>query len=250
MTAAFGSRARIGLILPADNVVMEPELNALALDGVSFHGLRMTSTVHEEMRQQAVDMAATLDEMGVDIAVYACAETSFNGGGDSRETLSAVIASRCSVPVVTATNAMLEALEAVGTRRVSVITPYGARSGRLFEETIAAHGIVVAGAVHRDFSLESDDSREWFATNRQGLATVRDMVLDRRGDDADGVVVAATNIAALGVIDELEQHLGLPVITSNQSILWWCLTRLGVDTTDIPLGRLMRTPAAVERTRS
>ncbi|WP_158603966.1 maleate cis-trans isomerase family protein [Cryobacterium tepidiphilum] len=245
MKAEFGWRGRVGLILPADNVVMEPELGSLAVPGVSFHGLRMTSTVHEQMRQQAIDLGGVLDEMGVDVAVYACAETSFNAGAEMRENLSSLIADNCRVPVVTATNAMLEAIAAVGMRRASVVTPYAPGSGALFESTLREHGVDVLSATHRDFRLEGGDPREWFHTNRQDSRTVREMARAVVHPDADGLIVSATNFPALGAVQELEAELGIPVVTSNQSILWWCLTRLGLDTAELPLhdlGRLFAEP--------
>lgn len=239
---ALGWRARVGLILPADNVVTEPELGGLALHGVSFHGLRLTSTVPEVMRRQAVELAVAIGEMGLDVAVYTCAETSFNGGAESRATLAALIGDRCGVPVVTATNAMIEACAALGLRTPSVVTPYTAESGATFERTLTEHGMRPRRTLHRDFSREGDDPREWFLTNRQPLSTVDEMA--RRADtpESDGIVIAATNLPALGVVHRLETDLGKPIVSSNQSILWWCLRTLGITTADIPLGALMRQP--------
>jgi maleate cis-trans isomerase len=245
MKAEFGWRGRVGLILPADNVVMEPELNALAVPGVSYHGLRMTSTVHEQMRRQAIELGGVLDEMGVDVAVYACAETSFNAGAEVRENLSSLIADNCTIPVVTATNAMLEAIAAVGIRRASVVTPYAPTSGALFESTLAEHGVEVLSAIHRDFRLEGDDAREWFLTNRQNARSVRDMARAAVHPHADGIIISATNFPALGAVQELEAEFGIPVVTSNQSILWWCLTRLGLDPSEPrlqDLGQLFAAP--------
>lgn len=58
--------------------------------------------------------------------------------------------------------------------------------------------------------------------------------------DADGLIISATNCATMGAVEELEAELGVPFATSNQSILWWCLSRLGLDTADIPLHDLGR----------
>jgi maleate isomerase len=245
VTAHYGSQARIGLILPADNVVIEPELNAVAPPGVSFHALRLTATTHDEMRRQATELAGALHEMGADIAAYGCAETSFDAGPTANRSLSEVIAERSGVPVVTATTAMLEAVAANGLRAVSVLTPYTDASGALFERTLADQGVTVLQALHRDFRTEGEDPREWFLTNRQSAERVRDLALRVARPDADGLVVAATNFPALPVVEELEQRLGVPVVTSNQAILWWCLHRLGIPTADLPLGRLMRLSAGV-----
>ncbi len=40
----YGSRARIGLIIPSINVTMEPEFNVMKPDGVSVHATRLLYT--------------------------------------------------------------------------------------------------------------------------------------------------------------------------------------------------------------
>ncbi len=244
MTAAFGWRARIALILPADNVVMEPELADLDIPGVSFHGLRLTAIDVVGMRAQAVELSSALSEMGVDMVVYACAETSFNGGDSARRTLSELVADRSGLPVVTATDAMLEGARALGIRRPAVVTPYSERSGALFESTLGTAGLEVQSARHHDFSADGDDPREWFYTNRQPITTVLELAAEVDVPSADSLVLAATNIPVIGAIRTLEERTGKPVVTSNQSILWWCLNRLGIDAPDLPLGRLLRASGA------
>ena len=65
--------------------------------------------------------------------------------------------------------------------------------------------------------------------------------------DADAYLVSCANIAALGVIDALEQRLGAPVITSNQAILWDALARIGHDDVSGCPGRLFTAGAAPAR---
>lgn len=241
MTEVYGWRGRIGLILPLDNVVMEPELNALALPGVSFHGLRLTVSTADAMRSQAIETAGAMVELGLDAVAYACAETSFNGGSGVRKTLSQLIENECSLPVVTATNAMLAAAKQLGLERIAVVTPYGQESGTAFEQTLAESGLTVVSALHRDFRLESDDPREWYVTNRQPATEVYAMARKADTKGAEAVVIAATNLSTFGIIEQLETDLGKPVLTSNQCILWWCLRELGLSTKRIPLGRIMTT---------
>ena len=237
----YGWRARIGLILPADNVLMEPELNALRIDGVTFHGLRLTATEPDRMRGQAVELAGTLVELGLDAAVYACAETSFNGGKDVRQSLSGLIAAGCGLPVVTATNAMLAAAGQLGIANAAVVTPYNDASGRDFEQTLRDNGIAISSALHRDFARESTDPRIWYLTNRQPPSEVYAMARKADVDAADAIIIAATNLPTFDIIEHLERDVRKPVITSNQSVVWWLLRQLGVATAGLPLGRLMRT---------
>jgi maleate cis-trans isomerase len=238
--SGFGWRARIGLILPADNVVAEPELYSLGLPGISFHASRLTVTEHAQMRRQALDSATAFAEMGVDVVVYACAETSFNAGEDARGRLPQIIQEACGLPVVTATTAILEAVTALDLKRVAVVTPYTDRSGRLFESALAGQGVEVLAARHRDFRVGSRDPREWYETNRQPPTTAYHMLRDADSDGVDGVVASATNLAMLQLLEEAEQDLGKPVVGCNQSILWWCLRELGIKQPIPGYGALLR----------
>ena len=241
----YGWRGRIGLILPADNVLMEPELNALHLPGVSFHGLRLTATEPDAMRRQAVELAQAVRELGLDAVVYACAETSFNGGGGVRTSLSETIEEECGVPVVTATNALLAALGFTGSRRLAVATPYSMASAVILEDTLREHGYEIAASIHRDFSLESSDPRVWYLTNRQPATLSYEIAKSVESVEADTLVMVSTNWATLQVVEFLERDTGKRVLTTNQSILWWCLRNLRIHEPDVGIGRLLADPSSL-----
>lgn len=238
----FGWRARIGLILPADNTVAEPELYSLGLPGVSFHTVRLSATEHEAMRSQAVAVGDSLTEMAVDVVAYGCAETSFDAGQQNRERLSTLIGEACSVPVVTATGAMLMALSELEVWRVALVTPYQPKSGVLLERTLRNDGLDVVSSLHRDFREGSRDPREWYETNRQPATTVYQMARMADVDDADALLLSATNFSTLSVLDQLERDQGKPVVSTNQSILWWCLRELGIKDPVSGFGTLLRRP--------
>jgi len=236
--ATYGWRARIGLILPADNILMEPELYALGIPGLSFHALRLTSTDHDAMRHQAGELAGAIRELGLDIVVYACSETSFNAGTGARLALSELIEKECGIPVVTATSALLAAISALGLTKVSVVTPYKEKSGREFVQTLKDAGVSVLSSVHRDFRETSNDSREWYATNREAATTVYQMARSVDVPEGEAIVIASTNLSTLSIRSQLERDRRKPVLSSNQSILWWCLQSLDIEQSAFDLGEL------------
>jgi maleate cis-trans isomerase len=67
--------------------------------------------------------------------------------------------------------------------------------------------------------------------------------LDR--SSADAVLIVSTNLPTLAILEQLEEDTGLPVISSNQSLLWWSLRTLGLGTAGVPLGALFRASAPV-----
>ena len=61
---------------------------------------------------------------------------------------------------------------------------------------------------------------------------------------ADASFVSCANIRAIDALDEMEEMLNRPVLTSNQVVLWQALRLTGIDEPVAGLGRLLREPAA------
>lgn len=83
----YGWRARIGLLLPVDNAVMEPELYGLGLPGISYLGVRLTTSDRPKMPEDSIRLAPVFSNLGINIVVYACAATSFLQGVDANESI-------------------------------------------------------------------------------------------------------------------------------------------------------------------
>ena len=58
----------------------------------------------------------------------------------------------------------------------------------------------------------------------------------------DALFFSCTNLRSMQVAERIEQELGLPVVTSNQSTVWLALGRLGVDASGVKAGRLFKVP--------
>lgn len=240
----FGWRARLGLILPLDNAVMEPELYSLGLQGISFHTIRLDTCERSEMPLAGVRLAEGFVELGVDAVAYSCAETAFLKGVEGNEWIAAQINRATNLPATTAMSAMVLAIRALGLRRIALVTPYTAARERAMVEFLSRMGITPVNVISRDFNEGVEDPREWYPTNLQPAATAYQMAMAADTADAEAVVISATNFRTLDVVKHLEAALGKPVITSNQAILWQTLGLLGLQLTNVNLGRLMDLPVA------
>jgi maleate isomerase len=85
----------------------------------------------------------------------------------------------------------------------------------------------------RGFALNGSD--EYCATPPQFW---RDRVVEAARPDADAYLVSCANISVFPVIDEIEQTLGRPVVTSNQVVIWHALSLLGIADRRNCCGRL------------
>lgn len=234
----YGWRARLGVILPMDNAVLEPEWSSLGIDGVAVHAARLTTDERPRMPESGVELSHVFTELGADAIGYACAETSLLGGVDTNVRVRDGIEAATGLPAVTAIGAMTESLASLGAGAVAVAAPYRPSSAAALEEYLTAAGIRVANLVSRDFARTSEDEREWYATNLQPPSTAYRLAREADRPDADVVVVAATNLRSFEVIRALESDLGKPVVSTNTALLWALLRRCGVAASHPDLGRL------------
>lgn len=233
-----GRGARVGLLVPVDNAVIEPELATTPVPGVTVHVIRLTTFERASMPHDAVHLSELFVELGVDAVGYACAETSFQDGVDTNLWLSGELARAAGVPAVTATQAMVAALAALDATRVGVATPYPAPSAAALESYLARAGMEVVGRCHRDLVSDAAGVREWSRTNLQPATTA--VELARRADDprADALLVSATNLATQPLVADLEREVAKPVVTTNAALLWWLLHAVGRPQVPEALGRL------------
>lgn len=231
----YGWRGRLGLVLPSDNAVVEVDVARRLPDGVSSHVVRLSSgDQRDRMVREAVEVAPYLVDADVDAVAYMCAASSFLLGPEGNVTLRDDLSRACGgLPAFTASQAMSDALRALGTSRVQVLSPHPPGIAEYLRTYLEEDGFTVAGLTALDMGLRAINSQYPGDVYR----AVRSLDLDPQ---AEVVFVAATNFRAMDVLPQLERDLGLPVITSNQVCLWAGLRALGVEDRLDGLGLLLR----------
>ena len=220
----YGTRLRIGLLIPHRNTICEPDAAAILPDGISAHIARMPTlgATRAALLEQADELGriaqllagAKVDVLGFHCTAAATVEATI--GGD----LAAHIAGMTGVPAVATSQALLAALAIFGARRIILVTPYTRAVNEHEVAFFAAHGIAVVDHV-------------WLGkTDAQGMASVApdewvDHVRGVRAEGVEACVLSCANIRVAPVLARLEEMLGLPVISSNQAMLWHCLRRAG-----------------------
>lgn len=241
----YGWRARLAVILPLDNTVLEPELQRDAAHGVSVHVLRLTTFDREQMLAQARAHAGVATQFGADLIVYACAETSFFKGQAATYLLEEELHGISGLPVVSATGAKIEALRSLEVGSIALVTPYGESRGRELGAFFDELGLRTAVQSHGDFDAKVGDPREWWGVNIQGpqvtyrMARAAVAEASAEGERPDAIVISATNFRASEIVSDLARDTGLPVVTSNHAMLWAASRRLGLAAPHVfdPAGR-------------
>jgi maleate isomerase len=217
--------ARVGLIIPSSNRMVEQEMAHHFPAGVTLHvaRLRMTGPHHvalDQLLPRIEDATRTLTDAKCDVVAFHCTATSMEEGMAGEERVLAAV-TRAGAPRATTTaTAIRRAFDALEAHRIVLVTPYSAHTTAEEAEFLRAAGCEVVHAV--GFALAGSDA--YCATPPEFW---RDRTIEAARRDADAYLVSCANIAALGIIDDLERRLDRPVITSNQAVLWDALVRIG-----------------------
>ena len=226
----YGWRAKIGLIYPAEGLVMEPEFSAMAPDGVSVHTARVdllaTSIegLSNMMDDDRIEVAARMlgHRTPTDVVTFGGTSATFMRGiGYDQQVIERMEAVMTNVPASTTSTAALRALGAVGAKRVSFVGPYVAEVTELGGKFFAANGFEVTGA----HGMGVSDNLELNDISLESVYAYTKSVVE---PEADTIFISCTGIRTIGAIEALEADLGRPVVTSIQATFWdaLCIARV------------------------
>ncbi len=236
----YSNASRIGLIVPSLNVTIEPEFNAYAPADISIHATRLLLPKgdKEHLAQMAQDTEPACDLLStakVNVIAYACTTGSMINGIEWENSLARRMESRTRVPAVTTASAVIAALRKLGLSRVAVGTPYidevnAAEKKFLEDNAITVTKISGMGYVDGE------------SLHREPPETALKLAKRVDSSDAQGIFLSCTDLKTFTVIDEIENSLGKPVISSNSATLWKCLEMMkkNNEAERIPLGSLFR----------
>jgi maleate isomerase len=217
--------ARVGLIIPSSNRMVEQEMVHGFPQGVQAHvaRLRMTGPHHTDLAwllPRIEEAARTLADARCEVIAFHCTATSMEEGAAGEERILAAVARAGARDALTTATAIRHAFDALGARRIVLVTPYDAKTTEGEAAFLRSAGYEVIHAVGH--ALAGSDAycgtpaRFWY-----------ERTLDAARAEADAYLVSCANISVFGVIEELEAKLGRPVVTSNQAVIWDALRALG-----------------------
>ncbi len=223
----LGWRAKVGVVLPTNNTILEPEFWGMLPDGVTSHAARImaTGTDAESIETMERHSERAIEELaagGMDAIAYGCLSTSLVKGQGWSERFESWVMEHTGIPSTTAATATIEALKTRGVRQVAVASPYPEKFGGLLTDFFSAYGIKVAA----NRSLGISDPME---VGKVPPGTVYRLAREVDTPKADAVCIVATDLQTVSLIETLESDLGKPVITTNQALIWKTLALAGVD---------------------
>jgi maleate isomerase len=235
-----GWRARVGIVVPSVNTVMEPWAQRTVPEGVSVHFSRMfipdlttPETLIEMDRREGMAGIRQLASVRPHAVAYGCTASSVVQGLDYDKHLRAEIEEACKARATTAAHAILQAARTLGATNVSLVSPYTREVDEAEHRFFTAAGLEVSGGAHLDIA-------DGFRLAEPEPAALFRLGLDGWKASADALIISCLNTRSHAVIAALEQAIGKPVITSTQATLWHVLRLAGIKDAIPGYGRLLQ----------
>lgn len=218
--------------MPSVNTVVEPWFSAVAPPGVTIHAARMfldNNLTPESLVRMDHDegVRAVKQIMSCKPAsvAYCCTASSIVQGQEYDGRLNHELNHAAGVPAFTATLGIIEALHAVGAKRIAVCSPYTKAIDDAEHEFFTAAGFEILGSAH----LGIADAFRLADPTPDEITQLALKAWHAGHGDADATQITCLNMNSQTVIESLEQHTGKPVITSTQATLWKGLRAAGVQ---------------------
>jgi maleate isomerase len=230
-------RADLGFVLLATDEVATEDLLLLRPDpGVGIHITRVAFDGDEITPEALLAVGARLPAAAatllpgmetLSVVCFGCTSASaLIGPGVVRDKLEE---GRPGARGTSLIASVMTALRFVGARRIALATPYIHEVNVREAEVFAEHGFEVESV--RGFAIPSDlDVSKIPASSIVAIALEAfEAAYETNEHKPDAVVISCSQLRSVQVIDELEKLLGVPVITSNQAMMWNALRVAGLD---------------------
>lgn len=245
MPDVLGYRAKVGVLIPSTNTIVEAEYNAIAPHGVTIHAGRMhvprpsvnsdadTTTLLDDVRAGVPTAIRDVMTCEPDHLLMGMSAPTFYGGIAGMRAYEAQVSEQAGIAATSGAGAMLAALEALGARRIAVLSPYQPVN----DEQVVAF-FEEAGCAFTAYQALRSPSATAIAevTDDQ----LRPLLAELAASKPDAVLQVGTNLAMARLADEAERWLGMPVVAINAATLWCGLRALGIDDAIRGFGCLLR----------
>jgi maleate isomerase len=230
---------RIGMVVPSLNTIGEDDLRRFCPPDVAYHVHRIrlrkeggVVTLESLLRAylEAIDESSLLKDLGPDAVTFNCTGASVAYGPQGDQALAERMQAALGVPSSNTMVAIKRALAHVGARKIVHVCPFADKFSSGERESLEGAGLEVIKSVGLNFV----DARE---AARMDPETLSQHALGYAVPGMDALLLSCANVRAFETVEHLEHKLGVPVITSNQAVLWDALRLAGWQGT-VAHGRL------------
>jgi arylmalonate decarboxylase len=236
----YGWMGKVGVICPSTNTSIEPEFNRMAPEGVAIHVARafqdgaQRDELYKQIASNVERASHDLASAKVDVIAFGCTSCTYFVPA---EVLKATMTKETGAPAIVTSEAVVDAMRALGARRIALATPRTEFVNRKEVSWLEEQGFQVTS--YHGLQL-GETAEERFNIGRVPVDVAFRLAKMVDRPDAELVFISCTNLPSLEVIARIEQEIGKPVVTSNQATMWSCLRTLGLNVRVQGFGRLLQ----------
>lgn len=238
--ADTGGQKTFGLIVLSVDETIEHDFRRLLPHEVYLHVSRLrsgdelgTETI-AAMEDRLPAAAALLPPAAdFDVVAYACTSASAQIGP---ERVAELVSSACTTTAVTnPLTAAIAAMQALGVKRLAIVSPYVPEVAEPVRAAFEAAGINVLRTLSFGEAVEANVVR---IDQASICAAAHEVVRDL---NVDAIFLSCTNLRTMEVINGLEADLGVSVVSSNLALAWQMARLAGAKLSPNAPGRLAKT---------
>ena len=234
----YGWKGLISILSLATSPSLERDFNKYLPGGIACLTDRIAVDQIDEaglaaLEDLVVDSAKRMSTADIKLFVFACTSGSLiKGIGYDQHLIRRMEEATGGIPCFTTTTAVVEALRAVNAKKVVVATPYCDRVNEIEKKFL------------EDSGFEVLDIRGLGVTDPKAIPRVQidelyHLTMSMDCSQADAVFISCTGLCFLDYVPELEEELGMPLVTSIQATMWKALRAIGRKD-DLGLGGLFK----------
>jgi arylmalonate decarboxylase len=218
--------------VPEEGVAMYGEQLHFVVNGLGIE--RMTPEGFDLALARIPAAAEALAAAGADAIELTGTSLTFYRGEAFNQQLREIVSKASGLPATTMSNGVIDALKAVGARKVAVLAAYNDEVNARLRAFLREHGlepVVITGfgieAMSDIERITQSDLIEWGVRVRESAR------------EADSLLVSCGGFRTLEIIAPLEARVGVPVISSMPHGLWAGARLAGLPGTAPGYGRLL-----------
>ncbi|MFD3414441.1 arylmalonate decarboxylase [Streptomyces cyaneofuscatus] len=230
------SLPRLGVVVPPENPTAEPEFNHLLGSGMNVYTSRFPVTpgaglraMLETYNEVLPELLGSFGALRLDATVVACSASHYLLDPEGDRAFCDELSQRAGSPVLSSTQAILAACEALGVQRLTLVSPYQpwlTATSRAFWERagLTVDGVVLVPA--EEAVRPGGDAH--FDPYKVTTGAILRRIRERELPADTALLFTGTGMGTLAALTELAR--GEPrrtLLTSNLASAWWARRAVG-----------------------
>jgi maleate isomerase len=232
-------KVRIGMVDLASGLTGEEEMHSILPDDVLLLTSRVLNSNHismaalADMQQDMVRTAGTIvPEEHVDVMIYCCTSGTIAMGEDAVR--NSLLTPHPEALVSNPFTAAVAAFQSMAIKNLALLTPYTLEVTDAMRKAFVKKGLNIVHTTAYDLKLDSEICQ-----------VARDDIfrsaIEQNLSGVDALFISCTGLRVVSLIEKIEAHIGIPVVTSNQAMAWHALSQANYPAPVPGFGKLMDT---------